>query len=120
MHCLPKPLWSAALHFFKVLACAMDAKLATLGPAGSLGIYIVKESGRETDRQTDRLTYKEIGMKGMKERSQVLLLAKGHWCVYETLSTTYTYITEYRHTHTCTCSSSPRTPSGKISPVFII
>lgn len=53
MHCLSKPLWSAALHFFKVLACAMDAKLATLGPAGSLGIYIVKERGRERDRQAN-------------------------------------------------------------------
>lgn len=34
-----------------------------------------------------------------ERRSQVPLLAKGHWCVYETLSATYTYITEYRHTH---------------------
>lgn len=51
MHCLSKPLWSAALHFFKVLACATDAKLATVGLTGSLGIYM---SEREADRQTER------------------------------------------------------------------
>lgn len=51
MHSLSKLLWSAALHFFKVLACAMDAKLATTGPAGSLGIYIVREADRQTGRQ---------------------------------------------------------------------
>lgn len=81
MHSISKLLWSAALHFFKVLACAMDAKLATMGPAGSLGIYIV----READRQT--------GIKEMREkRSQVPLLAKGHWCVYKTLRAhTHTY-----------------------------
>lgn len=82
MHCLSKPLWSAALHFFKVLACAMDSKLATLGPAGSQGIYRVRKRWRDTDGQTHR----DVGMKGMIEgRSQAPLIAKGHVCVYETL-----------------------------------
>lgn len=71
VHCLSKSLWSAALHFFKGLASATDAKLATLVPTGSLGM---SERGRQTDRET--------GIKGKTERrSQVSRLAKGHWCV---------------------------------------
>lgn len=59
VHCLSKPLWSAALHFFKVLACAMDAKLATLGPVGSRRIDREKERDRKRDRQVLRECEKE-------------------------------------------------------------
>lgn len=51
MQFLAKLLWSAALHFFKVLACAINAKLATLGPAGSRGISM--NIDRQMDIKTD-------------------------------------------------------------------
>jgi len=72
--CLSKPLWSAALHFFKVLACAMDAKLATPGLACSLKIYGEKEMKRHRWRRQT-----ETGMKGLMEEDhmQVPLLAVG-------------------------------------------
>lgn len=58
-----------------------------------------------------------MGIKGMRERrSQVPLLAQGHWCVYET----HTHYNTDTHIHTYTCSSFPCTPSGKNSLVFII
>lgn len=61
-------------------------------------------------------------MKGMIVlRSQIPLLAKGHWCIYETLRSAYEYKRNTdTHTHGHTCYSSLRTPSGKISLVFII
>ena len=80
------------------------------GAAGRRGMYMVTER-----RETDRQTYRKTGVKGTRGgRSQVPLLAKGHRRVYETQSAAHI------HTHIHACSSSPRTPSGKISLVFII
>lgn len=86
----------------------MDAKPVTLGPAGSLGIYIVRERMGETDGWTDRQRGRYEGNQRKKITSTSISqgpfgVSLNHWAPH-----THAYrIKTHRHIHMLLISENP-------------